>query len=102
MKKILMVALLAIFGLSGCAALNSNVGYALVNQTTNEEAFVAGSGTKTGTACATNILGIVAQGDSSVAAAKKNGRISTIVSVDYSVENYAFVYGKRCTIVHGR
>jgi len=102
MKKFMIVALFAVFGLSGCAVLKSDVGYAFVNKTTNHESFVAGSATKKGTACATNILGIVAEGDSSIAAAKKNGRISTVVYTDYSVENYAFVYGKRCTIVHGR
>ncbi|MCX6125120.1 MAG: TRL-like family protein [Proteobacteria bacterium] len=59
------------------------------------------AGTKKGNACATNILGYVAFGDASIAAAKKNGGITEVSVVDYSSSNIIGVYGTTCTVVHG-
>jgi hypothetical protein len=63
-----------------------------------------GTGTvinKTGEACATNILGIMATGDASIDAAKKAGGISTVSSVDHTSTMVLMVYGKYCTVVKG-
>jgi len=57
-------------------------------------------GRKTGRACATSILGLVAKGDASVEAAAKAGRITTVSSVDHYTKWMVFS-GEYCTIVHG-
>ena len=56
---------------------------------------------KSGEACATNILGIMATGDASIDAAKKAGGITTVSSVDHSSTMVLMVYGQYCTVVKG-
>lgn len=58
-------------------------------------------GDKTGQSCATSILGLVATGDTSIAAAMKAGGISKITSIDYSSKSIFFIYAEHCTIVTG-
>ncbi|HET8730111.1 MAG TPA: TRL-like family protein [Moraxellaceae bacterium] len=63
-----------------------------------------GNGTntsKTGQACATNILGLIATGDASVDAAKKAGGIVTVSSVDHDSTSILGLYGTFCTVVKG-
>lgn len=57
--------------------------------------------TKTGQACATNILGLISTGDASIDAAKKAGGIKEVASVDHDSTMVMVVYGKYCTIVKG-
>lgn len=57
---------------------------------------------KTGKACAESILGLLAHGDASVRAAKENGDISEVTSVDHSARNLLNIVGEWCTIVRGR
>lgn len=57
--------------------------------------------TKTGQACATNILGIIATGDASIDAAKKAGGIATVSSVDHDSTSILGLYAKFCTVVKG-
>jgi hypothetical protein len=57
---------------------------------------------KTGKACAESILGLLARGDASVRAAKENGNISEVTSVDHSARNLLNIVGEWCTIVRGR
>lgn len=57
--------------------------------------------TKEGKACATSILGAVAQGDASIAAAKANGGITKVTSVDHYAKSILAIYGEWCTIVKG-
>ncbi len=59
------------------------------------------AGAKTGEACASSILGIIATGDASVAAAQKAGGIAQVSHVDH--DNFAVLglYAKTCTIVNG-
>ena len=57
--------------------------------------------TKEGKACGTSILGAIAQGDASVVAAKANGGITKVTSVDHYAKNILGVYGEWCTIVKG-
>jgi hypothetical protein len=98
------IAILALVTLSsGCAMSNSApvTGYAYTgargatNATSNEV------GTKTGTACATSYVGVVALGDASIAAAAKAGGITKISSVDSDNTGIIGVYAKNCTIVSG-
>jgi len=66
----------------------------------------AGSGTpgvtKEGKACAESILGLLARGDASVRAAKQNGNITEVTTVDHSARNFLNIVGEWCTIVKGR
>ena len=56
---------------------------------------------KEGKACAESILGLLARGDASVRAAKQNGKITEVISVDHSARNFLNIVGEWCTIVKG-
>ena len=58
-------------------------------------------GTKTGEACSSSILGWVTTGDSSIAAAAKNGGISRIGTVNHHFTNVIGIVATYCTIVTG-
>ena len=60
----------------------------------------SGGGSKTGEACSQSWAGIVALGDASIETAAKNGGITRIDSVDFTMKNMIAV-GKFCTIVRG-
>lgn len=60
-----------------------------------------GAGSKTGQACATSILGVVALGDATVAAAKQAGGITNVSHVDHDNFGVLGVYAKTCTVVVG-
>jgi hypothetical protein len=57
--------------------------------------------TKEGKACGSSILGWVATGDASIAAAKANGGITKVTSVDHYAKNILGIFGEWCTIVKG-
>lgn len=57
--------------------------------------------TKTGKACGTSILGIVATGDTTVEAAMNNGGIHKAVYTQQSLKNILSFYVEVCTIVKG-
>ena len=57
-------------------------------------------GTKTGKACATSVLALVASGDASIEAAAAEGGIKTVTSVDHETK-WTLLFGEYCTIVHG-
>lgn len=61
-----------------------------------------GTGAKTGEACVVSILGVVALGDGSIEAAKKEGGITQVASVDHAVFSVLGVYGNVCTRVTGQ
>jgi hypothetical protein len=63
----------------------------------------AGSGAteKTGKACMTSIVGIVATGDASIEAAKAAGGVNEVVNMNYEVCNILGIYGKYCLVVTG-
>ena len=56
---------------------------------------------RTGEACAQNILGILANGDSSVQAAKSNAGITRVATMDRKYYSILGVYAKVCTVVKG-
>ena len=64
----------------------------------------AGSGAadKTGRACMTSILALVATGDASIEAAKAAGGIKEVVNMNYEAKNILGVYGEYCLVVKGR
>ncbi len=103
MNKVFKIAAIVALPMlaSACAAVPSSNGYGWLNRSRAAESVTSNAvARKTGTACAENIVGVVI-GDSSIEAAKKDGKISSVVSVDYDVVNVLYLYGKRCTIVHG-
>lgn len=55
---------------------------------------------KTGTSTCKTVLDIVSWGDCSIEAAKRDGKITKINSIDKKIESYA-VYGELTTIVRG-
>ena len=61
-----------------------------------------GTGNKTGEACASSILGIIATGDASVSAAMDAGKITQIHHVDHSIMNILGIYASTCTEVVGQ
>jgi hypothetical protein len=60
-----------------------------------------GTGTKSGEACASSILGVFASGDASIAAAKTAGGITQVAHVDHTIMSILGVYATTCTVVVG-
>jgi hypothetical protein len=61
----------------------------------------AGAATKTGETTCVSVLAVVATGDCSIEAAKKNGGITKVHSADWEVKNILGIYGTYKTIVSG-
>lgn len=98
------LSLVCIFAmLTGCAAMGTRNGFGLIYTDTKDSvtATAIDTTTKQGQSCATNILGLVSTGDTSIIAAKKAGGIRRVSSVDYSQSGILGVYGKTCVIVRG-
>ncbi len=66
-----------------------------LSATSNTEA------TKKGEACTINVLGIYSGGDSSVEAARKDGKITKVSSIATKVFTVRPFYGQACTVVTG-
>jgi hypothetical protein len=58
-------------------------------------------GSKRGVSEIVNILGLVATGDASIAAAAANGNVATVRHVDYEFFSVLGVYARYRTIVYG-
>jgi len=97
-----------VVGLSGCMIVDSPIKGVMGTEViwgdiaTGETGSPAPSGLKEGKACAESILGLLARGDASVRAAKQNGNIKEVISVDHSARNLLNIVGEWCTIVRGR
>ena len=88
----------------GCASPGPHVpGGALFSSVHGPNGVGTGKGnaSKTGKACGSNILGLVAMGDNSIEAAKKDGNIKAVSFVDYDFFSVLGFYAKVCTIVKG-
>ena len=95
-----------VVGLSGCMIVDSPIKGVLGTEVIWGDIATgkAGSATpasKEGKACAESILGLLARGDASVRAAKENGGITEVTSVDHSARNFLNIVGEWCTIVKG-
>ena len=109
MKKVLALAvataILAVTGF-GCGAAYTppvpGLLYTDVKAATGVGPAAPSGKLKKGEACATSILGLVATGDASIAAAKQAGNISSIAYVDYTGFSILGVYAKYCTVVYGK
>jgi len=106
MKKtlglILVAATLALT--SGCAAFSTRApvnGFIFSDVKAGENVTSNSGAGKSGEACATSILGLVATGDASIDAAAKSGGITKISYVDGYTNNILGIVAKYCTIVRG-
>lgn len=88
--------------LGGCATGPSPVGVGLITDVKGPIMATEMTGSKSGTACATTMLGLINKGDASIEAAKKAGGISVVASVDYHTKGFYPFAGKTCVIVTGR
>jgi hypothetical protein len=105
MNRAALFGLVATIGLTatGCMTVASPVaGWVFTDAKYGDTATTATAATKEGRACATSILAMVATGDASVAAAKANGGITEVSSVDHTAKNILGVFGEFCTVVKGR
>ncbi|MEK6707138.1 MAG: TRL-like family protein [Bdellovibrionota bacterium] len=103
MQRIVYCLFVLLF-VSGCATtgMMSSTGAAAISSfSEGVTATSAGQVSKVGRSCSQNILGIVSLGDSSIDAARRNGRISTIAIVDREILNILYLYGQSCTVVKG-
>ncbi|HZV82552.1 MAG TPA: TRL-like family protein [Geobacteraceae bacterium] len=102
MKKVKIAALLLALGmLSGCAS-SYPMGLLFTEVTLPAGATSnADKGSKTGTAECLSVLSLVATGDCSIAAAKKEGKISKVTHVDWYARNILGIIGNYKVIVHG-
>jgi len=99
MKKLLALAAVTLIA-AACATPRTEVGTALFNITQQPLLVTDIPGKKVGRACGTNILGLFISGDMSVEAAKRNGRITKVATVDKDIKGYA-VFAEVCTVVTG-
>ena len=102
-KKIATIAALSSVALlGGCATGYSHVSTGLITNVKGPIVATSHSGTsKTGTACASTIIGLINSGDASIAAAKSNGGISQVSTADFHTQGFYPFFGKTCTIVKG-
>lgn len=101
MKKIIFATFLAA-SLAGCATGMSPVGVGLITDVKGPIVATEMTGEKTGTACASTILGLINKGDASIEAAKADGNISIVASADYHTKGFYPFMGETCIIVTGR
>ena len=96
-----------VVGLSGCMIVDAPIRGVLGTEViwgdiaTDKPSDPTLGAAKEGKACAESILGLLAHGDASVRAAKENGKITQVSSVDHSARNFLGIVGEWCTIVRG-
>ena len=92
----------AALSLSACQIVSSPLAGTIFNETKyGNMATAETAATKEGKACASSVLGWVATGDASIAAAKANGGVTKVASVDHYAKNVLGIFGEWCTIVKG-
>lgn len=100
MKKVVFAALCAC-ALCACATVGTETGSSLFSSTQQPMAVGPAKSVKMGKSCSSNILGLWIGGDMSIEAAKRDGGITYVATVDKDIKNYA-VYSKVCIIVTGQ
>lgn len=100
MKK--YIALILTLGFLTSCAINTNSGVAVLFAEVKEPV-VANNGvaaTKTGKACQETWFNLFSTGDSSVEAAKQDGKITNVATVNREIK-HIIVHGTSCTVVTG-
>ncbi|MEW6324995.1 MAG: TRL-like family protein [Nitrospirota bacterium] len=89
--------------LTGCYIVQSPVtGLLYTEAKYGDTATTSTTASKEGKACAQSILGLIATGDASIAAAKTAGGITEVSSVDHTAKNILGIMGEWCTVVKGK
>jgi hypothetical protein len=103
MKNVLKVSVLAVAAmlLQGCAT-SVPVGGLFTDLQLPVAVTSNAQGTKIGIAKCKSVLGLVATGDCSLEAAKKQGGITEVTHVDWKANNILGIIGEYELIVHGR
>ena len=102
LKKLVVVAV-ATIGFTSCASMRAPLAGGIYTDTQSGLSATSNqAGNRVGEACATSILGLVATGDASIEAARRNGGITMITSADESVMGILGIYAKYCSVVRGR
>ncbi len=100
-KAIIILTSCALLFVTGCATLYpSGLIYTKIKLPVTATAN-NGTETKVGTSQCTSILSAVAIGDASIETAKKNGGITKVYHVDYSVKNILGIIGTYKVTVYG-
>ena len=86
--------------LSSCGAGGDPIGL-IFSDVNSPRLATSATGTKVGTSMSKSYLGLIAVGDSSINAAKQNGGIRTVSSVDKKVTNIFGFYAEYTTTVSG-
>jgi hypothetical protein len=87
---------------AGCQPVYSPVGGVIYADVMGPVTATSSAATKEGKSCARSILGLIATGDASIAAAKKAGGITEVSSVDHHSTNILGIIADFCTIVKGK
>ena len=99
--------MMLVVGLGGCMIVEAPIKGVLGTEVVWGDIATSEAGSETkgtakeGKACAESILGLLARGDASVRAAKQNGGITEVTSVDHSARNFLNIVGEWCTLVRG-
>ena len=104
MKLTLIILALISTQIIGCASVGSRAGSGMLYTDVKDFTDVSYINTKfskTGKACATNILGLFLTGDMSLATAKKNGEIKRVATVDYEGKSILGLYSTVCLVATG-
>jgi hypothetical protein len=104
MKKLMLVALFLAGGvfISSCATVKTPLGGLIYTDVKAPEAVTSNAGkSKVGTAMATSIMGLVAQGDASIETAAKSAGITRIQHVDYHSTSILGIYSTFTVTVYG-
>lgn len=98
----MMAAIACAISLSGCARTAAPaIGSIYTSTVAPVTATASEAGSKTGEATVSSVLGIIATGDASIAAAAKNGGITKIKTVDYKAFSILGIYATYTTVVTG-
>lgn len=101
MRKMLTILVIGFMTTSCAMIATPHGGMLFTDAKSNSNVATGVKAKKMGTACTVGVIGIVT-GDSSVATAMKNGKISKVSYVDHTVNNILGVYNKYCTVVYGK
>ena len=101
LKKLMLAGAFGVL-LSGCATGMSPVGVGLITDVKGPITATTADGSKSGSSCATTIIGLINKGDASIQAAKAAGGISTVATADYHTKGFYPFYGKTCVNVTGQ
>lgn len=105
MKRVLAMGavVLLLAGLTGCLPVATPaLGIIYTDVKYGDTATTSTAAAKEGRACAQSIMGLVASGDASVAAAKAAGGITEVSQVDHYAKSVLGIIGEWCTIVKGK